>query len=126
MPGLFMKNGAKASAYKRLAKKLAPETNCAFLIKLATADQCGRNPQKGNPLSVVPHDSLDAFYEMVEELGVLYAPEPGILMGADLLDSVKPGPGLGNLLERAYKIQIEEGITDKEILKSRVLKKEQE
>lgn len=121
LPGNFIKSGAKRAAYKRLAKKLAPETNCAMLAKLAYADKCGRNPKKGCPLFDCTLPDVDAFIESAQKCGVLLQPEPPILMGADLLDVVKPGPRMGKLLEKAYTLQIEENITDKAELKRRVL-----
>ncbi len=121
MPFAFIKSGAKKSAYKRLAKKLAPHTNCAMLAKLSIADKLGRNPEVGKPLVGITHPDIDGFIQIVEQVGVLNEPEPAVLMGADLLDQVKPGPRMGKLLEKAYKIQIEQGVTDKEELKKRIL-----
>ena len=43
------------------------------------------------------------------------------LLGRDLVDEVEPGPRMGELVHKAYEIQIEEGIRDKEQLKQRVL-----
>ena len=42
--------------------------------------------------------------------------------GRDLLDMCEPGEQMGELLSYAYEIQLEEGIKDKAVLKSRVLK----
>lgn len=123
MPGQFIKNSAKRPAYKRLAKKLAPHTNCAVLAQLARADKCGRNPQKGEPLKNCVIPEIEAFVEHAERIHVLYKPEPAVLMGADLLDVMEPGPQMGKALEKAYLIQIEEGITDKQELKKRVVKR---
>ncbi len=126
MPGQFIKNGAGDAAYKRLAKKLAPHTHCEMLTKLARADHSGRNPLKGAPLSDLPTGVLEQFYQKAQKLGVLHAPEAPVLMGADLINQVTPGPLMGRMLEHAYTIQIENGITDKEELKKRVLKEEKE
>ena len=49
------------------------------------------------------------------------AVEP-ILKGADLLDIVQPGPQMGKLLREAYEKQIDQGVTDKQILKEYVIK----
>lgn len=122
MPGAFIASGAKRVAYKRLAKKLAPETNCKMLAKVAVADKCGRNPEKGIPLYQCEPVDVLAFQEAAQKCGVFLCPEPPILMGSDLLGLMQPGPAMGKLLDRAYKIQIEEGITDKDELKKRVLK----
>lgn len=121
MPGAFIKSGAKRAAYKRLAKKLAPQTHCAMLAKVAFADKCGRNPEKNGPLLNCFLPDIEAFVDAAQKIGVLFAPEAPVLMGADLLEFVKPGPQMGKMLEKAYQIQIDEGITDKETLKKRIL-----
>lgn len=121
MPGAFIKSGAKRAAYKRLAKKLAPQTNCEQLAKVALADYCGRNPKKGKPLKDMPNPEIDAFKEQAKRVGVFHQPESPILMGSDLLDVLQPGPAMGKLLQKAYTLQINEGITDKEELKKRIL-----
>ena len=41
-PGQFIENGAKAPAYKRLARKLAPEVTIQLLAKVALADKRGQ------------------------------------------------------------------------------------
>lgn len=48
--------------------------------------------------------------------------EKPILQGRDLLPEMTPGPRMGKLLKEAYQLQLDEGITDKEELKRRVLK----
>jgi tRNA nucleotidyltransferase (CCA-adding enzyme) len=119
-PSQLVKNKAKFPAYKRLARKLAPEVNLNMLGLLALADKRGRNPQKGSPLSIdIPE--VDLFFAMAKDAFVLHEPEKPILHGRDLLDVVQPGPELGRMLKRAYQIQINEGIKDKEELRKRVL-----
>ncbi len=44
-----------------------------------------------------------------------------VLQGRDLLDVASQGMLLGKLVNRAYEIQIEQGITDKAQLRARVL-----
>jgi hypothetical protein len=44
-----------------------------------------------------------------------------VLLGRDLLNLVPPGPEIGIALKKAYKIQIDEGIVDKNKLKKRAL-----
>jgi tRNA nucleotidyltransferase (CCA-adding enzyme) len=119
-PVIFVKDGAKPSAYKRLANKLAPEATIALLGDLAYADVRGRNPIEQRPLTIdIPE--IGIFLERAQEAHVRDTAEAPILKGRDLLDIMSPGKKMGELLDRAYEIQIEEGITDIETLKKRVL-----
>lgn len=120
-PGNFLKNNARISAYKRLALKLAPETNCFFLSLIMEADKRGRNGEAQTPLAG-SSQAAEAFIKKVEEAGVLLQPEPPVLTGADLLGVIEPGPKMGELVKKAYELQLNEGVTDKEVLKERVLK----
>lgn len=119
-PLQFIKEGAKKSAYKRLANKLMPRMNIQLLADLARADRAGRNPESSQPLSVEIPD-VDQFVSRAQQAQVQHKGEEPILLGRDLLDVVSPGPELGNLLNAAYEIQIEEGVTDKQELRRRVL-----
>lgn len=119
LPGQFVQDGAKAPAYKRLARKLAPDVTLQDLAQLALADKRGRNPHSYQPLTDDMPD-IDAFLQAAQHADVLESPEEPILHGRDIMDRVEPGARMGELLKRAYEIQIEEGITDKEILKKRV------
>lgn len=120
-PGNYLKNNARTPAYKKLALRLVPETNCAMLARLMESDRRGRNGTSHTPLPG-PTEDVQRFLEKVSQARVLEAPEPAVLMGVDLLDVVEPGPRLGDLVKKAYEIQINENIHDKEILKHRVLK----
>ena len=113
---------SRPGAYKRLAKRLAPETTIAMLAKLVLFDQQGRNPQGHEPLAIA-YPEVERFLEIVKKANVLDHVEEPVLQGRDLLDCVKPGPKLGKLLKEAYAIQIDEGVIDKEELKRRVLGK---
>lgn len=120
----------RLAAYKKLALKLSPETCLRHLALIARADILGRNPNDHKPLDVPSHDEHEKmgalFLHNAQCAGVLDGPEKPVLLGRDLIDLVKPGRQLGVLLERAYEIQINEGICDIEILKSRVLKKKRD
>jgi tRNA nucleotidyltransferase (CCA-adding enzyme) len=119
-PTQFVHSDAGPSAYKRLATKLAPEVTLHMLGMLAMADKLGRNPKKGKPLTGKVAQ-IDEFLKRAQEAKVAMQVEQPILHGRDLLDVVPPGPKLGKLVKEAYRIQIEEGITNKEVLKQRVL-----
>lgn len=119
-PGNFVAGGAKLPAYKRLAVRLAPETNCATLALLVEADRRGRNGAGHTPLPTCA-EGVEEFLEQAKKAAVLLQPEPAVLKGADLLDAVAPGPKLGELVRKAYEIQLNEGIKDKAELRRRVL-----
>lgn len=121
---IMAKQGAKAKAYKRLAGKLAPEVTVQQLTILARADVRGRNPKESEPLEYGILDAekvADMFLEQAIDAKVDEHPEEPVLQGRDLIDFVKPGPEMGQLLREAYNIQIDEGIQDAEELKRRVL-----
>jgi tRNA nucleotidyltransferase (CCA-adding enzyme) len=120
LPGAFIAHNAGAAAYKRLALKIAPRRNVSFLADLALADQQGRNGSSSEPFTLIP-EFIPLFKKQAAQVHVLYQPEPPLLMGRDLLEYAS-GVALGRLCKRAYEIQINEGITDKEELKRRVLK----
>lgn len=119
-PGQFINGNAQAAAYKRLARKLAPNVTIEMLAKLAVADKRGRNPESHEPLDT-PVDDIELFKERAQRYAVFDHAEPALLQGKDFLDVLQPGPQLGELVRLAYTIQIDEGITDKDELKKMVL-----
>lgn len=119
-PVQFPNAGAGPAAYKRLARKLAPNATMTMLAKVSLADRRGRNPIKGKPLTKKV-STIEKFLEQAQKANVQYEPEPHVLQGRDLLDFVEPGPQMGELLKKAYELQIQEGITNKEELKRRAL-----
>ncbi|MFH0898288.1 MAG: HD domain-containing protein [bacterium] len=119
-PTVLVKQKATDKAYKRLAKKLAPYVSMKQLALVALADIQGRNPHGNEPLTGFD-EIYTTFMKFTENAHILHEPEPPVLQGRDLLDVVKPGKQMGEFLKEAYRIQIEEGIKDKEKLKSRVL-----
>jgi tRNA nucleotidyltransferase (CCA-adding enzyme) len=120
-PLQFIKGCAKMAAYKRLANKLAPDVTINMLADLAVADRRGRNGTAHTPLTDAQPD-VELFRQRAAQAEVLEAQEKPILQGKDIIDSVAPGPQMGKILDKAYEIQIEEGIKDKAELKQRVLK----
>lgn len=111
---------AGIAAYKRLAKKLAPYATMKMLANVALADRRGRNPIKGKPL-VTKIFLVEKFLNCAEKANVQDRPEEAILHGKDLIHVIEPGPKMGEALKKAYELQIQEGITDKDELKSLVL-----
>jgi len=119
-PLQFHQNQSSEKAFKRLALKLAPEADLELLAALALADGRGTNPAGGAPLTR-DFEMVDWFREMSEQARVSREPEKPVLKGRHLLGIIEPGPRLGQVLEEAYRIQIEEGITEVEELKRRVV-----
>lgn len=119
-PGQFVKQQAHVSAYKRLAKKLYPQTHLSTLAKVALADKQGRNPAGHEPLHT-PMADIDEFIKIASKAHVQFRPEEPVLLGKDLLDHIAPGPLLGEVLDRIYQIQIDDGIQEKDELKKRAL-----
>lgn len=120
-PFLFLDQNAKKSAYKKLALKLFPQTNLRQLAIVALADKQGRNKKQGEPLFNIYIDEYKKFLTKAHNANVEFEPEKPLLLGRDILNIVKAGPEMGKILKRAYEIQIEEDVKDKEKLKKRVL-----
>jgi tRNA nucleotidyltransferase (CCA-adding enzyme) len=113
---------SKVAAYKRLALKLKNNVPMQLLVDLVDADRRGRNGDSHEPLPG-PCADVTAFVEKVKQAGVFEQREAAIVTGADLLHYIQAGPRMGQLLRRAYEIQINEGIVDKEVLLKRILDK---
>lgn len=120
-PLIFISENAGPAAYKRLAKKIAPAVTLEMLALLARADRRGRNPKKGFPLEVHDETDVDLFLERARKAFVSLQAELPILYGRDFLAIVSPGPVLGKLVDRAYALQIDQSIHDKDMLKKIVL-----
>ncbi len=119
-PGQLVSQNAKISAYKRLANKLGHNVNMAMLSKLFLSDRLARNPIKGQPLNEKNLD-VEKFLKKAQDLDILHHPEAPVLSGKDLLGIVEPGIQMGKILKKAYEIQIEDGIKNKDELKNKVL-----
>lgn len=125
MPFAFIKMQAGAAAYKRLAQKLAPQTNLKTLGMLAYCDAEGRKGPTHDAqelFTVSTQERLAFFIDKAQEYGVYTSPEDPLLQGRDIMDIVVPGPAMGDLLKKAYAIQIEKGITDKDELKAYIMR----
>ncbi len=122
-PFALIDQNAQPKAYKRLAAKIAPEISMRQLGIVALADRQGRNEMCPEPLTNKFHNDYKAFLEYAEQASVVHKPEAPVLLGRHLLGTISPGPELGKLLDLAYQIQIDEGITDVDVLKKRALEK---
>ena len=121
-PAELLKQKSSIRAYKRLAKKLSPEVNLRRVAILNLCDLRGRNPKSSEPLKTDYQDMFEQFLQKMREVKIEHGPEEPVLKGRHLLDIIPAGPKLGELLDKAYKIQINEDIQDVEELKKRVLK----
>ena len=124
-PIQFVRNQAGLSAYKKLAINLYPQT-IASLAKLVLADKMGRSltvDNLPNQIDFEQNIELLEFIKQAKLANVWDKIEAPVLQGRDMLELIKPGPKLGELLKQAYLIQLEEGLVDKDILKLRILKK---
>lgn len=120
-PFIFLEENANSSNYKKLALKLFPETDLHNLAIVAFADKQGWNKKEHGPLFKFYIDKYKRFLMNAKNAHVEYQPEKPVLLGRDILKMVKPGPIMGKILKYAYKIQIEEGLKNKDELIKRVL-----
>jgi len=121
MPFSLLREGASVRAYKRLAARLWPEVTMRQLGLVALADYRGRNGTNSEPLDLY-QDRFDQFILKAQDANVVHRPEQAVLLGRHLIGIIEPGPEMGKLLDKAYDIQIDEGIVDLEELKKRVLR----
>ena len=111
-PGDLSRSNAKDSAWKRLHNKI-PLNIIAYVSK---ADAGGRAGRSLNDY----HEPSEKALRFFEEYGA--EPIPPVLMGKHLIEAgYEPGPIIGKLLKKAYEIQIEEKIDDKEELLKRAV-----
>jgi len=122
LPGQFVKLQASLGAYRRLALKCKGHTNLHMLAFLTLADRRGRNAESYHPLTD-DYEYVDTFIKNAKAAGVFESAQMPILKGKDISDLVNPGIGMGNLLKYAYKLQISQGILDKEKLRQKIIQK---
>ncbi|RTL07106.1 CCA tRNA nucleotidyltransferase [Candidatus Dependentiae bacterium] len=122
MPGALVRGNARLSRYQVLAAKLAPTVSMFDLGLLAFADRQGRNADAQTPLQ--HHDpAIEAFLENAKQAQVLHKPIACLLNGTDLLEMGYTEKNVGDELKKMYKIQIDDAITNKELLKKKFYKK---
>jgi tRNA nucleotidyltransferase (CCA-adding enzyme) len=117
----FLDQGSKIKAFKRLASKLAPEVTLRQLALVSLCDVSGRNSKRDDPLDA-GEQKFNLFMNKVYELSLDKGPEKPVLLGRHLVGIIPEGPKMGEILKKAYHIQIDEGIVNVEELKKRVLK----
>ncbi len=110
-PGQLCMGNAPESAWKRLHNDI-PLNVIAYVSKADSAGRAGRSIGD-------PHMPSELALKYFEKYGVKKI--PAVLMGRDLIAaSYAPSRIFGTALDEAYKIQIDEGISDKTALLERV------
>lgn len=122
MPGALVRSNARLSRYQTLAAKLAPEVTMQQLSCLALADRQGRNAHSSTPLAKNDID-IELFLENTKQANVLTKRVEPLLDGTDLIELTSTNKEIGSLLRKAYEIQLNENITDKNTLKMALQKK---
>ena len=107
-PALFIRNGASAKGYRRLARKLdASAVSLALLVRVAQADHLGRTGE------VRKSPPGEEFLAQARLLLVAEGPPRDVVMGRHLVArGLTPGPAFSTLLERCREIQDEENWQD--------------
>ena len=122
-PGQYAAPAVRDRTYKQLALQLVPMANLTWLAQLAWADRAGRNGDGTQRPFRQPDPEITRFLKRAQQLGVAQQPEAALLTAQDLLDVVPPGPQLGQLLAAAYRLQLQHGWRDRQLLRTKVLAK---
>ncbi len=119
-PALFIKNGATAKGYRRLARKLgAAGVSAELLARVARSDHFGRTTPDALAREF---PAGDEFLARVRELQVAREAPRDVVLGRHLIArGLRPGPAFGAILERCREVQDETGSTDAEEILARVL-----
>ena len=110
-PALFDKDGAKAGAYRRLARRLAPAgVSMELLARVARADHFGRTTAEALRREF---PAGDRFLARARELEVVEDAPRDAVQGRHLIArGLVPGPSFGPLLARCRELQDERGWRD--------------
>ena len=121
-PALFIRNGATAKGYRRLARKLERAgVSIELLVRVARADHLGRTTEDA---VAGRFDAGDAFLAAARACHVERAAPRDAVLGRHLIEhGMQPGPGFAPILERCREIQDETGWTDPERILDRALAK---
>ena len=119
-PALFIRNGATAKGYRRLARKLERAgVSIELLVRVARADHLGRTTEDA---VAGRFDAGDAFLAAARAHSVERAAPRDAVLGRHLVErGMRPGPGFGPILERCREIQDETGWTDPDRILDRAL-----
>ena len=119
-PALFVRNGATAKGYRRLARKLERAgVGIELLVRVARADHLGRTTADA---LAGRFDAGDAFLAAARVHSVEHAAPRDAVLGRHLVErGMQPGPEFAPILERCREIQDETGWTDPERILDTVL-----
>jgi tRNA nucleotidyltransferase (CCA-adding enzyme) len=119
-PALFVKQGATAKAYRRLARKLgAAGASAELLVRVARADHLGRTTDEAVRRAF---PAGEEFLARARELTIAReAPRDAVLGRHLIARGMKPGVEFGAILERCREVQDETGWSDPERILRRVL-----
>jgi len=120
-PALFVKNGAGAKGYRRLARKLSEAgTSIEELVRVARADHLGRTTPDALRREF---PAGEEFLARASELRVQESAHPDVVQGRDLIArGLKPGPHFATVLRSCRELQDELGEVEADVLLDRVLK----
>ena len=119
-PALFIRNGATAKGYRRLARKLERAgVSIELLVRVARADHLGRTTEDA---LAGRFDAGDAFLAAARAFHVERVAPRDAVLGRHLIErGMRPGPGFAPILERCREIQDETGWTDPQPILDRAL-----
>ena len=119
-PALFIRNGATAKGYRRLARKLERDgVSIELLVRVARADHLGRTTEDA---LAGRFDAGDAFLAAARTCQVERTAPRDAVLGRHLIErGMQPGPDFAPILERCRDIQDETGWTDPEPILDRAL-----
>lgn len=119
-PVSFIKNGASARGYRRLARQLqAAGVSLELLVRLARSDHLGRTTDEARARRF---EAGDAFAARARELLVERQGPVDVVMGRHLIArGLVPGPVFGDILARCREVQDETGWSDPGQILDRVL-----
>ena len=120
-PALFIKSGATAKGYRRLARKLqAASVSTELVARVARADHLGRTTEDALARNF---PAGDRFLEQARALLVEHDAPRDAVMGRHLIArGLEPGPHFADLLERCRDLQYEHGWDDPDVILDQVLK----
>ena len=110
-PALFVRNGAAAKGYRRLARKLERAgISIELLVRVARADHLGRTTDDA---LAGRFDAGEAFLAAARAHSVERSAPRDAVLGRHLIErGMQPGPAFAPILERCREIQDETGWTD--------------
>ena len=110
-PALYIKNGAKAKGYRRLARKLdAAGVSFELLVRVARADHFGRTTEEALARRF---PAGDQFLDAARRLAIEPEASKDVVLGRHLVArGLEPGPHFAAILERCRAIQDESGERD--------------